>query len=142
MQKIILDTDIGDDIDDVLALAFVLSSPEFELLGVTTVFGNTFARTPLARKISESIAIWQSYVQSVEPDRLLPILPVMHDPLAVATMIDSSIVDWRTGEVSVELNKDKIYGLTVFQEKDNGAHRYAYKVNPEAMISLWMERIT
>lgn len=44
-QKVILDTDIGDDIDDALALALILASPELELVGVTTVFGNTPART-------------------------------------------------------------------------------------------------
>jgi inosine-uridine nucleoside N-ribohydrolase len=35
---LVLDTDIGDDIDDALALAIVLNSPEIELRGVTTVF--------------------------------------------------------------------------------------------------------
>ncbi|HCG76407.1 MAG: hypothetical protein COZ37_03585 [bacterium (Candidatus Ratteibacteria) CG_4_10_14_3_um_filter_41_18] len=44
VQKIILDTDIGDDIDDAYALALVLASPEVELLGITTVFANTCAR--------------------------------------------------------------------------------------------------
>lgn len=38
VQKIILDTDIGDDIDDALALAFALMCGKIELLGVTTVF--------------------------------------------------------------------------------------------------------
>ena len=47
--KIILDTDIGDDIDDALALALILASPELELVGVTTVFGNTEARSRQAR---------------------------------------------------------------------------------------------
>lgn len=44
-QKVILDTDIGDDIDDALALALICASPELDLVGVTTVFGNTPART-------------------------------------------------------------------------------------------------
>ena len=35
---IILDTDIGDDIDDALALSVILNSPELDLRGVTTVF--------------------------------------------------------------------------------------------------------
>jgi purine nucleosidase len=35
-QKIIVDTDIGGDIDDAFALALALSSPDMELLGVTT----------------------------------------------------------------------------------------------------------
>ena len=39
--KILLDTDIGDDIDDALALALALEMPEMELVGVTTVFQNT-----------------------------------------------------------------------------------------------------
>lgn len=37
-QKIILDTDPG--IDDTLAIFFAFQSPEFEVLGLTTVFGN------------------------------------------------------------------------------------------------------
>jgi purine nucleosidase/pyrimidine-specific ribonucleoside hydrolase len=49
--KIILDTDIGDDIDDALALALILASPELELVGVTTVFGNAYARSRQARTI-------------------------------------------------------------------------------------------
>ena len=36
-QKIWLDTDIGSDIDDALALAFLLNRPDCELLGISTV---------------------------------------------------------------------------------------------------------
>ncbi|HEV2418725.1 MAG TPA: nucleoside hydrolase [Terriglobia bacterium] len=46
-QKIILDTDIGTDIDDAFALALILSSPEFELLGVTTDHGLTQKRAQI-----------------------------------------------------------------------------------------------
>ena len=45
---VLLDTDIGDDIDDALALALILSSPEIALKGVTTVFGETKLRARLA----------------------------------------------------------------------------------------------
>ena len=48
MRKIILDTDIGDDIDDCFALGLILCSPELELCGVTTVFENVEARCRLA----------------------------------------------------------------------------------------------
>ena len=47
--KVILDTDIGDDIDDAFALAFLLCSPEVELLGVTTVFRNSAQRARMAK---------------------------------------------------------------------------------------------
>jgi len=50
-QKVILDTDIGDDIDDAYALGLILASPELELLGVTTVFGNVLARARQALTI-------------------------------------------------------------------------------------------
>ena len=51
IKKLILDTDIGDDIDDAYALAMALSLPEIELIGVTTVFKNTDARARIASKI-------------------------------------------------------------------------------------------
>jgi inosine-uridine nucleoside N-ribohydrolase len=41
---LLLDTDIGDDIDDALALALALSSPELDLRGITTVQGDSFTR--------------------------------------------------------------------------------------------------
>lgn len=43
-QKIIIDTDIGDDVDDAFALALAVKSPELEILGVTTTFGDTETR--------------------------------------------------------------------------------------------------
>ncbi|MBO7743764.1 nucleoside hydrolase [Paenibacillus sp. MWE-103] len=51
--KIIIDTDIGDDIDDALAIAFALESPELDVLGITTVFKNVTARAKLAVRLLE-----------------------------------------------------------------------------------------
>ena len=50
-KKVIIDTDIGDDIDDALALALALSSSELEVLGVTTVYGRVDIRAKLAAKL-------------------------------------------------------------------------------------------
>lgn len=50
-REIIIDTDIGDDIDDVLALAVATASPELKLRGVTTVFANAPRRAALARYV-------------------------------------------------------------------------------------------
>jgi purine nucleosidase len=47
---IIFDTDIGDDIDDALALALALQSPELDVRLVTTVVDDTERRTRLAWK--------------------------------------------------------------------------------------------
>lgn len=50
-EKIIIDTDIGDDIDDVLAITFALKSSELEVLGVTTVYKNVKLRARIAQKL-------------------------------------------------------------------------------------------
>jgi purine nucleosidase len=48
---VILDTDIGSDVDDALALALLLASPEAELIGVTTVYGDVACRARIAQKL-------------------------------------------------------------------------------------------
>ncbi len=47
-EKIIIDTDIGDDVDDAFALALAVRSPELQILGVMTTFGDTEARAKIA----------------------------------------------------------------------------------------------
>ena len=74
---VILDTDIGGDIDDAFALALIINSPELELLGVTTVSFDTRAKARLAAKMLwEAGGAWRrvpvyagqaSGPQSVEP---------------------------------------------------------------------------
>ena len=49
-EKVIIDTDIGDDIDDAFALALAVSSPKLQVLGVTTAWGDTEMRARLARR--------------------------------------------------------------------------------------------
>lgn len=46
-RKILIDTDLGDDIDDAAALIMALNSPELEIVGITTVFLNTVKRAEL-----------------------------------------------------------------------------------------------
>src|SRR5882757_5761671 len=46
-EKVIIDTDIGDDIDDAFAVALALRGPELEILGITTTFGDTETRAKL-----------------------------------------------------------------------------------------------
>lgn len=48
---IVLDTDIGTDIDDAWALGFAMTAPEFELMAVTITDGNTAARARVACKL-------------------------------------------------------------------------------------------
>jgi len=55
MHKVILDTDIGTDVDDALALAVLLGSNEVDLLGITTVYGDTHLRSTIAMHICELV---------------------------------------------------------------------------------------
>lgn len=50
-KTIILDTDIGTDVDDCLALALILASPELRLAAVTTVYGDARLRARIALKL-------------------------------------------------------------------------------------------
>jgi purine nucleosidase len=46
--KILLDTDIGSDIDDAVCLAYLLAQPRCELMGITTVTGEAAERAMMA----------------------------------------------------------------------------------------------
>lgn len=49
--RVILDTDIGTDVDDCLALALILGSPEVRLEGVTCVYGDVLLRSRMVLKL-------------------------------------------------------------------------------------------
>jgi purine nucleosidase len=50
-QKIIIDTDIGDDLDDAFAVGLALNSSEVEILGITTAWGDTKLRARLVDRL-------------------------------------------------------------------------------------------
>ncbi|RYG38144.1 nucleoside hydrolase [bacterium] len=70
-EKVLLDTDPGSEIDDVLALAYLSRHPDCELLGVTTITGDTQRRAALAE------IVLRDYGQ---PD--VPVLAGMRETLA------------------------------------------------------------
>jgi inosine-uridine nucleoside N-ribohydrolase len=50
-ERVIIDTDVGDDIDDAFALVSALSDPGLEVVGITTAWGDTHTRTLLVRRL-------------------------------------------------------------------------------------------
>jgi purine nucleosidase len=50
-EKVIIDTDIGDDIDDAFAVALAVKSPELQVLGITTTFGETEVRAKIVDRL-------------------------------------------------------------------------------------------
>jgi purine nucleosidase len=69
--KLLLDTDIGSDIDDAVCLAYLLSQPDCELLGITTVTGETTRRTMVASALCRAAG------------KQIPILPGAEEPLLI-----------------------------------------------------------
>ncbi len=51
MTRIWLDTDIGTDVDDCLALAFILNSDEYQVEGISCVYGDVDLRAQIALKL-------------------------------------------------------------------------------------------
>ena len=70
-RKVLLDTDIGSDIDDAVALAYLLANPACELLGITTVAHESEKRAMLASALCKVAR------------RNLPIFPVADAPLII-----------------------------------------------------------
>ncbi|MBL6945056.1 MAG: nucleoside hydrolase [Rhodospirillales bacterium] len=56
LRKVILDTDIGTDVDDILALTLLAKEPSIDLLGITTVYGDTLLRGRLAKRQCELLS--------------------------------------------------------------------------------------
>jgi inosine-uridine nucleoside N-ribohydrolase len=49
--KVVIDTDIGDDVDDAFAVGLALQSPELETLAITTAWGDTRLRANLVDRL-------------------------------------------------------------------------------------------
>ncbi len=78
-QKVLLDTDIGDDIDDALALAACIRHPELELVGVTTVWRDTELRAAQARLLLEVAGAGAVEVAAGSRDGLDCINPIVRN---------------------------------------------------------------
>jgi len=57
MIRVWLDTDIGDDIDDAVAIWCAARHPEIQLVGVSTVFGHVEARAWLAQELLTRLGV-------------------------------------------------------------------------------------
>ncbi len=78
-EKVILDTDIGSDIDDSVALAYLLMQEKCDLLGVTTVSGQSVER---AMMVSALLKVAGREDIPVFPGAPLPMLTEIKQPCA------------------------------------------------------------
>jgi purine nucleosidase len=77
--KVLLDTDIGSDIDDAVCLAYLLANPACDLLGITTVSGDTVARAKMASVLTKiakkNIPIHPGATQCLVTEQKQPLVP-------------------------------------------------------------------
>ena len=71
-EKVIIDTDIGDDVDDAFALALAVKSPELEILGVTTTFGDTELRAKIVDRFLGEVGSTKIPVMAGKPTPARP----------------------------------------------------------------------
>lgn len=71
-EKVIIDTDMGDDVDDAFALGLAVKSPEFEILGVTTTFGETELRAKLVDRFLGELGRTDIPVMAGKPTAATP----------------------------------------------------------------------
>lgn len=106
LHRIILDTDIGSDVDDALALALILGSPEAELVGVTTVYGDTLLRARLAKRLGKLAGRDLTVLQGTEKPRSGREVwwpgheGSLHEGLANETIEDEDAVSFLVRQVS------------------------------------------
>lgn len=73
---VILDTDIGSDVDDLLALAQIVNTPNIDLLGVTCVYGDVGIRAKIAMKLLKYAGRESVPVHKGSSEPLLKLKPV------------------------------------------------------------------
>jgi purine nucleosidase len=69
---VVIDTDIGDYMDDAFALALALSSPELDVRGITAVHGDCHTRALLVCRLLDAIGRRDVPVASGRPARATP----------------------------------------------------------------------
>jgi inosine-uridine nucleoside N-ribohydrolase len=112
-EKIIIDTDIGTDIDDAFAVALALRSPEFDILGITTASGDTEARAKILDRMP----------------------PVLFDAMTFAFLLDPPLCPVRPMHIRVDDT-----GLTRVTSGASNAQVYLYS-DAAALFRFYITRL-
>lgn len=127
-KKIILDCDPGHD--DAIAILLAYGNPDIDLLAVTTVVGNQtlekVSRNALAKFVVELLDFFgKMYKQPQGFD-----YPPVHDPCAVAYVIDPTLIETQKVPVNIELTGTHTLGMTVadFRYPPKECNTYVAKV--------------
>ena len=96
---------------------------------------------PIAANLSAAVKLWQDHLVAGGGAWRRPML---HDPLAVATIIRPELVTTQEGTVRVELAGEHTYAQTHFKPAPpgtRGRHRICTAVQAEAFLEFFVERV-
>lgn len=120
-MRVVLDTDIGGDFDDINALLLLCASPEVELVAVTTVGAGAsavkraqVAKTFLARAGRPEVPVFAGYDQPERPNSVLSSLSPEHCLNAwTAEMADAVVEPIHAAEALPRLAADDVQLLSI-----------------------------
>lgn len=107
MKQIIIDTDIGDDVDDAAAIMLALKSPEVEIVGITTVYQNTFRRAEMVRELCEHYGKSNIPVHIGHGCSLIERIPYEEYPIQYAILENQYAIDTQMTAVDFMINSIK-----------------------------------
>jgi purine nucleosidase len=124
-----IDTDVGTNPDDAGALLCAAGHPDVELVGVSTVGGDTDRRAALARELVDApvvsgAALLARDVAAADPEALLAIGPLEN----VARLLASGVLPPRLGVMGGLLRSVRHRGATWTIEHNFGAEPAAARV--------------
>jgi purine nucleosidase len=124
-----IDTDVGTNPDDAVALLCAAAHPDVELVGVSTVDGDTEQRAEIARSLVDAPVVsgdklTAAQVGAMEPEALLAIGPLTN----VARLLASGVVPPRLGVMGGALRPVRHRGAVREIEHNFGAEPAAARV--------------
>ena len=151
-RRIVLDTDIGTDVDDALALALALASPELELVAITTVSGDTALRARIAARLLALAGRTDVPVHAGCEQPLAPgggfaqgghegegILDGTPTPFSTEPAVDALLRLFRTGDGLELVAIGPLTNIAVALERDPGLARRVVRLT---VMGGWMRAVT
>ena len=137
-KSIILDTDIGSDVDDCAALLLACASPEIELVGVTTGGGEARKRARLAVQLLRRAGGDDIPVYAGMSNRLLPYKPYHFAPcgghgLSIADVTDADYEPQHAVEYLLHMAQERGSELTLVTIGPLNNIGAAMALDPQAM---------
>lgn len=115
-KKILIDTDLGDDVDDAVAIALALKSNSIEIKGITTVYKDTKLR---AKMVKDLLAVYNKYHIPVYVGCSMPLIEridVDEPPIQIENIQNEHSVDMEVDAVDFIINTVKENPETIIVE--------------------------